>query len=161
MKRLIALPVTALLLMGCATPEPTAEPTPTAHAVPDCANLQPGEAWAGVGLHCGLDTITPTPTAPATDAETVTLPEDSEDPDYDCLTDGNRLCGANPIERVEAWGKFQTSDIAPEVLREAFRVTYMGTAMPGIDFPPSEYLTVPSSITLNTVHVFLIETGAI
>lgn len=128
MKRLAATAAAALLLMGCAAPEPTIK---------------------------GVEPAT-TPTIPA-HAEPA-LPECQEDmPCWECKTMGNKVCGATALERVEAWGAFRTSDIPADVLREAFRVTYMGTAMPGIDFPPSSYVTIPSSITANTVHVFMVE----
>ena len=70
---------------------------------------------------------------------------------------GSKTCGANPIERTEAWGHFKTADI-PEALKgEAFSVTYYGLALPGVDFPPSEYVTYTAQLTTNRVHVFRVE----
>ena len=102
---------------------------------------------------CGAATAAPPPPTPPTAIE-------EDDPNWNCSTDGNRVCGPNPIERVEAWGKFQTDKVPADVLREAFSVSYMGTAMQGIDFPPSEYITIPSSVTPKRVHVFYIKAGA-
>jgi hypothetical protein len=90
------------------------------------------------------------------DAAPVSSVCEEDMPCWDCKTMGNRLCGANPVERVVAWGKFNTSTLPAETLGTGFRVDYLGTAMPGIDFPPADHLTIPSSITVNTVHVFRI-----
>lgn len=102
---------------------------------------------------CGAATATPPATTPTASA----IEED--DPNWNCLTDGNRVCGPNPIQRVEAWGMFQTDKVPADVLREAFQVTYMGTAMEGIDFPPSEYVTIPSHVSPKRVHVFHFKAG--
>jgi hypothetical protein len=127
----IALPVP-----GCTPPTLTAEDG-------SCVNPDFWEAPA------------PTPAPAPAPAEVPTIQED--EPGWDCLTMGNRVCGPDALQRVEAWGKFQTSSVPADVLRTAFSVTYMGTAMPGIDFPPSQYVTIPSAITVNRVHVFQIE----
>lgn len=95
-------------------------------------------------------------TVEATPAATP-LPEDSEDPAYNCRVDGNKVCGPMPGDEVEAWTRFDPA--AFPTMDQPFKVEYMGTAMPGIDFPPSEYLTYPATAP-NTVHVFHIAVGA-
>lgn len=80
-----------------------------------------------------------------------------DEPGWDCWTMGTKTCGANPIERTEAWGSFQTSSVSADLLKEAFRATYYGIANQGVDFPPSDYVTIPSQITVGKVHVFLVE----
>jgi hypothetical protein len=89
------------------------------------------------------------------------LPSSPEEDEagWDCLTMGNKICGANPIERVEAWGAFRTDNLPEATLREAFKVTYHGVALTAVDFPPADYVTIPSAVTAGKSHVFLIEKG--
>lgn len=110
----------------------------------------------GCGAVAEATTSNPAPTSTARPAN---IQED--DPGWDCLLDGNKVCGANPIERTEAWGLFspQFSEPALDGNHGDFRVTYVGIANEGNDFPPSQYLTIPSQITPAKVHVFTIEAG--
>jgi len=103
----------------------------------------------GCAASAVADTKTP---IPAVDNDGPGIQED--DPAWDCWTMGNRTCGANPIQRTEAWGLFDTSDVPADTLREAFKVTYRGLALEGVDFPPSSVVTIPSPITPGKVHVF-------
>jgi len=105
---------------------------------------------------CGAAQATPAPakTITATPAA-ATIQED--DPAWDCATMGNRICGANPLERTEAWGAFRTVDLPEETLRQAFKVTYRGLSTEGVDFPPSQYVTLKSQLTPGKVHVFEIQ----
>lgn len=98
------------------TPVPVTEPTPatptetaptvapatgtTAETAPDCTNLKLGDAWAGVGLACGLggQTAAPVTVAPVTESYPAPLPSSvcmEDQPCWNCATMGNGICG-NP-----------------------------------------------------------------
>lgn len=112
-------------------------------------------AAAALLTGCGaVAEATPAPVKTIT-ATPATLQED--DPGFDCAVHGNRICGANPLERTEAWGAFQGIDLPEETLRAAFKVTYRGLSNEGVDFPPSSYVTIPSGLTPHKVHVFEVE----
>lgn len=103
---------------------------------------------------CG---VTAEPRAMVTVEATPAAPIQEDEPGWDCLTMGNRVCGPKAGDEVEAWTRFDPA--AFPTMDQPFKVEYMGTAMPGIDFPPSEYLTYPATAP-NTVHVFHIAVGA-
>lgn len=103
---------------------------------------------------CGTSFETPAQAAtPASQSQRI----EEDDPRWDCSTMGNKVCAANTLERLEAWHLFKTGNLPENTLKGAFRVTYRGLALAGVDFPPSEHLTVPSSITPAKVHVFHIQ----
>lgn len=118
-------------------------------------------ALAAVALltGCGAAVEASAPPVKTITATPATAGIQEDDPGWDCLTMGNRICGANPIQRTEAWGAFQVGNVPEETRREAFRVTYRGYAMQGIDFPPSEYVTAKSQLSPGMVHVFQFEDG--
>lgn len=177
----VADPAPVPTATATATPTPTPTETFTGIAVgPDTPSPAPvipqaGSPVKGAPLEAPAPApvpACPAPTLPAEDGSCVNpdfwdtpapAPEvpviQEDDPAWNCLVHGNKVCGPNPLQRVEAWGKFQTSSVPADVLRQAFSVTYMGTAMPGIDFPPSQYVTIPSAVTVNRVHVFRVETA--
>jgi hypothetical protein len=100
----------------------------------------------------------PAPEAPKAAPVANVIQED--EPGWDCWTMGNRTCGANPIQRVEAWGYFTPESLTSEVRESAFRVTYRGVALEGtaLDAPYGGHVvTYPSSITSGKVHVFEVE----
>jgi hypothetical protein len=98
--------------------------------------------------------------ATAADVKTITATTQvtESDPAWDCNVDGNKICGANPIERTAAWGSFSTNALSGEVKAKAFTITYRGIANEGIDFPPSQYVTIKSGLTPGKVNVFEIGT---
>ena len=174
-------PIATGALMGAKTPPmesavvATASPSATA---PDCANLKPGEAWAGVSLHCGLDTPAATPPAPTATAtapaptysgvavgpstvpapaQTEPAPIQEDDPAWNCFHDGNKLCGVEPSKLADAWASFDGVAVAGAVGKSiAFRATYVG--MSGASSLPG-YWVVASLQYPDTFHVFLIEPG--
>lgn len=138
MKALLAiLTMSAALLTGCGIPatEATATATPSGF-FQGAKNLGEGKNFDGSPQQKRLE---------------------EDEPGWDCKTHGNRICKASDFERLEAWGLFETDSIPADHLREAFKVTYMGVAMEGLDFPPSEYRTIKSAIAPAKVHVFHIQ----
>jgi hypothetical protein len=84
-------------------------------------------------------------------AEAKDLQED--DPGWNCYVHGNKVCGANPIERTEAWAKFDL-DADKTVGGSGARVTYLGLSLAGTDAAPSNHVTIPSDVTPGKIHVF-------
>lgn len=138
---LASIAVVAAAIMGCAAPTPTAP-----HDHDGKVQAEDG-SWVDPSFYAA---------APVTAAPVVAAPVINEDdPAWDCLTMGNRTCGANPIQRVEAWGLFRTDSLTPSVLDGAFRVTYRGIALD--DGLAGGSLQIPSPTTPGKVHVFDVE----
>lgn len=138
-------PVTAPVV-ELTQPEPTVTTEPPGPN--PCANLQPGDAWAGVGLTCG----TPEPTPAATP-----VPLQEDDPGWNCLIHGNKICGVPISDVADAWASFDGVAVAGVVGQSVgFRVDYVGTtgatSLPG-------YWVVPSQHYAGTSHVFTITTN--
>lgn len=91
------------------------------------------------------------PTAVVVDKE---LQED--DPGWNCLLHGNKICGASEADRAEAWTRIEPGVIPDNA--EPFKIEYRGKGLVGIYFDPAHYYTVNSS-TGGYVHVFEIERG--
>lgn len=136
MKRILTTTLTAAALLtitGCgATTAPTA--TPATHNQP----------------------FTTQQAQPLVDEPPAECQED--EPCWDCQTMGNRICGPNQIQELEAWASFQPEALPAEVRNEPFKVTYRGTALPVTNFPPPAHLTIPSTVTPAAVHVFEVQT---
>lgn len=134
MKRLLALPATAMLLLGCAAIPPIPTPTPT--LTPPPVPAEPVSA------------IAPVPT------------QHEEDETWDCYTGGNLICGpTDPAQAMEAWDEFDPAVFTTDELAHPFRVTYRGTTnTPDGLGDGHEWYTVPST-TGGMEHVFEIEFG--
>ena len=183
----ITAPQSVLPAAALASPEATATASPSPSPSPDCGNLQPGDAWAGVSLQCPTPTPTATATATAEalppifkGVEPASLPtptphaepdpgpvpseaapadKQEDEPGWECYLDGNRICGPKSAESAtEAWELFNPGVFTEDELMQPFRVTYHGTVMQGVDLPPSEWYTVPSS-EAGIDHAFEIEWG--
>ena len=85
--------------------------------------------------------------------EAAPLREDA--PGANCLVDGNKICGPVGSEETDAWAAYDARPFNPDALPAGYRVDYRGTALAGLDFPPSEFYTLPSA-SAGMVHVFQI-----
>ena len=75
---------------------------------------------------------------------------DEDNPAWNCLVDGNKICGPVGDDATAAWAAY---DARPANLEAGGRVEYRGTAMAGLDFPPSTFYTLPTAAA-GMVHVF-------
>jgi hypothetical protein len=84
-------------------------------------------------------------------------PIQEDDPAWDCLTMGNKLCGVDPAKLGDAWASFDAEAVAAVVGKSvSFGAAYVGTSAAS-SLPA--YWVVPSLQYPNTFHVFTINVG--
>jgi len=125
---------------------PATSATPTAEACP------PGIRWMSE-KGCADDPAS-VPAAPVTSPAPV-ISED--DPRWNCLTDGNKICGPQPELMNDAWASFDGANVSQAVGSAlAFRASYVGTS--GSSTLPG-YWVVASKQEPSIFHVFKIDVG--
>lgn len=87
-------------------------------------------------------------------AEATPTAIEEDDPRWECLTMGNKVCGSQSHEEeVAAWAELDSTKVtAPD---KAFKLTYLGKGLAGVSFSPDKYHTIPAGN--GYVHVFGLE----
>lgn len=118
--------------------------------------LSGAEASPASAVSVAVPTTTPAPATVPAPAQTPPRCYEDE-PCWDCLTMGNKLCGVDPANLEDAWASFDAEAVAEVVGKSvSFGAVYVGTSGAS---SMAGYWVVPSLQYPNTFHVFMIEPG--